>query len=267
MNRALRGESDRPGNLPGRDYGLGADAGQNAPMLFALPDVLLTGPAVDGVRMGMGPHRSHRSLAQLSNVVWPTPQLYERLWRVRSASLLSGGAITLADELRELRSTMPTTGIVVDIGCSEGLYSRTVAAEGTTVIAVDHSMAFLRRVVARSGPLPVVAVQALAQHLPIADASLDGVMIGGSLNEIGDMAAAAAEMARVTKPGAPLFSMSLVTAASTRRRVVQRLLRVTGVVFPTVARTIDLYSRAGFRIEGVAQDGIVLRLRGIRLTS
>lgn len=224
-------------------------------------------PDEDGIWDAMGPYRAQRTLAQLSNLVPPTPQLYERLWRVRSVSLLSRGALTLADELAELRTVMPTVGIVADIGCSEGLYARTVAAGGPTVVAVDHSRPFLRRVRMHAGALPVVAVRALAQHLPIAEASLDGVMIGGSLNEIGDMAAAAGEMARVAKPGARLFSMSLVHAASRPGRLVQTLVRPTGIVFPTVARTLDLYERAGFRIDSHALDGIVMRITGTRMNA
>lgn len=215
----------------------------------------------------MAGYRPSRSLAQLSNVLWPTPQLYERLWRVRSVSLLSRGTFTLADELRELRSAIASSGIVADIGCSEGLYARTVAATGATVIAVDHSTAFLRRVILHAGPLPVVAVRAMAQHLPIADSSVDGVMIGGTLNEIGDLPAAVAEMARIAKPGARLFSMSLVRGGSTAGRALQSFLRCTGVVFPTVARTTDLYRRAGFRVEKVAQDGVVLRITATRVDS
>ena len=224
-------------------------------------------PDRDGIWDAMGGAHAPRSLAQLSNVVPPTPQLYERLWRTRSVSLLSHGTLSLHAELTALRRWMPTDGVLADIGCSEGLYARTMAAVGATVVAIDHSRPFLRRVGRRAAGLPVAPVRALAQRLPIGDGALNGVMIGGSLNEIGDLDGAVAEMGRVTQPGGRLFSMSLVQATSTKGRLMQSVLGLTGIVFPTVARTQDLFERAGFRIETCDRDGIVLRIAGTRATS
>ena len=221
-------------------------------------------PDRDGIWDAMGGAHAPRTLAQLSNVVPPTPQLYERVWRTRSVSLLSHGTLTLQGELAALRHWMPTEGVLADIGCSEGLYARTMAAAGATVVAVDHSRPFLRRVGRHAAGLAVAPVRALAQRLPIDDGVLDGVMIGGSLNEIGDLVGAVSEMGRVTKPGGRLFSMSLVQATGTKGRLLQSLLGLTGIVFPTVARTQDLFERAGFQIETCDRDGIVLRIAGTR---
>ena len=257
-------------------YGLRRHLSNNQAMSTDLADVLAhvlrcpwcVDPFVpdrDGIWDAMGGVHAPRTLAQLSNVVPPTPQLYERLWRTRSVALLSRGTLSLDAELAALRRWMPTDGVLADIGCSEGLYARTMAAVGATVVAVDHSRPFLRRVGRHAAGLPVASVRALAQRLPIDDGSLDGVMIGGSLNEIGDLVGAATEMGRVTKPGGRLFSMSLVQATGRKGRLVQSFLGRTGIVFPTVARTQDLFERAGFRIETCDRDGIVLRIAGTRV--
>ena len=221
-------------------------------------------PDDHGIWNALGPYRAHRTLAQLSNVVPPVPQLYERVWRRRSSALLSGGALTLDGELAALRDTMPAGGVLADIGCSEGLYARTVAATGATVIAVDHSRAFLRRVARHARHLPIAPVRALAQHLPVADAALDGVMIGGSLNEIGDADAAVAEMARVTKPGGRLFSMSVVASETRRGRAVQRLVGPAGIDVPSLEATIARYEAAGFRVDHHRRAGALLLVSATR---
>ena len=91
------------------------------------------------------------------------------------------------------------------------------------------------------------------------DRAIGAVVIGGSLNEIGDRRAALAEAARVLRAGGRLFSMSLVRATGRAGRGVQALLRPSGVCFPSVDETLELLP-AGLRPLDVRVDGIVLRL-------
>jgi SAM-dependent methyltransferase/uncharacterized protein YbaR (Trm112 family) len=221
----------------------------------------------NGIWEAMGEHRPPRTLAQFINVVPPTPELYERVWRMRSLSLLSRRSFPTSEELGELRSwfsSLRRQSTVVDVGCSEGLYARAVAEMGHTVIAVDHSRRFLERVIQRAGSLPIICVRAVAQFMPIANARLDAVMIGGSLNEIGGEEAAAAEMARICAPGGLLFNMSLTRANTLPGRALQTVLRPGGVDFPTTSQTRDLFERAGFTVDRMRADGVVLRLEGTR---
>ena len=222
-----------------------------------------------GIWLAMGARKPARTIAQLLNVVPPTPQLYERLWRHRSLSLISRGATSTKTELDELRLALRNENgsaerIVVDVACSEGLYARTLADASTVVIAVDHSLGFLRRVVERSVGLPIVAVRALAQHLPIGSGVVDGVVMGASLNEIGDRTAAAMEMSRVTKPGGRLFSMSLIAAGTRPGRIAQKLAGTGGIDFPTLTETVALFTNAGFVVDTPRVDGVVARLSGHR---
>jgi hypothetical protein len=209
-------------------------------------------PVIDGVWHAMGPHRPQRSAAQLVNRLAPTAWAYERLWRHRSLTLLSGRRFPIDEELDELRACLkPAPGaVIVDVACSEGLYARSLAAHGATVLAVDHSLVFLRAAQLRAAAAGVrlVPVQALAQHLPVVNGAIDGTCMGGSLNEIGDRRRAVGEMARVSRSGAPCFVMSLVTASSPLGRIAQASARPSGIVFPTAADTLDEMLGAGFTV-------------------
>jgi SAM-dependent methyltransferase len=221
----------------------------------------------NGIWDAMGEHQAPRTLAQLSNVVPPTPQLYERVWRTRSLSLLSGRPFPNREELGELKSwfsSLRPQSTVVDVGCSEGLYARAIADLGHTVIAVDHSRRFLERVIQRAGSAPIVCIRSVAQFMPIADGYIDAVMIGGSLNEIGNQQGAADEMARVCASGGLLFNMSLTRARTLPGRILQTMLGPSGVAFPTTSQTRELYERAGFTVDRMRADGVVLRLEGTR---
>lgn len=128
------------------------------------------------------------------------------------------------------------------------------------VFAVDHSRPFLRRTVARAGDLPVVAVRAIAQHLPFVSGSLDGSAMGGSLNEIGDQGDAVSELARVVRAGGPVFSMSLSTATTTAGRALQRVLGPLGISVTSVPATRALFTDTGAEIVDERLDRIVLRV-------
>lgn len=221
-----------------------------------------TTEVVDRVWQAMGDHTWSKTLAQISNVTPPTAQIYERLWRVRSLSLLSGRSFPNEEELHELTDALrPEPGkVFVDVACSEGFYARALASRGATVVAIDHSRPFLRRVIHRSGNLPVVAVRAMAQHLPIVSGGLDGAAMGASLNEIGDQTTAVAEMARVVRPGGAVFSMSLTTATTRFGRVVQRVLAPAGITVPTADATVEMFEGAGLRVDSRRLDRIVLRV-------
>lgn len=222
----------------------------------------------DGIWQAMGPAGTPRTLAQLTNVVPLTARVYEDLWRVRSLSLLSGRPFPVAEELTELDEwTSPQPGsVAVDVGCSEGLYARHLARRGALVMAVDHAAPFLRRALvrARRDGLRIAAVRGLAQSLPLTDGSCAEATIGGSLNEIGDMAGCAREIGRVLAPGGRLYAMSLVPAASGAGRLVQALVRPSGIVFPTVDATRHLWVDAGLEVAETRKDRVVLRSFALR---
>jgi SAM-dependent methyltransferase len=221
-----------------------------------------------GIWEAMGDRRPHRTLAQRSNVLPPTPQLYEAVWRRRSLSLLSPRRFPIEEELGEMCAvTEPGRGgLAVDVACSEGLYARELARLGMSVVAVDHSRPFLRRVVQRSDRWSrrVSPVRALAQHLPLTDSSVDVVVMGGSLNEVGDQRRAVHELGRVLAPGGRWFLMCLLPASRPVGRLAQTVVGPSGITFPDRDTVERWCAEAGLRVTYGAVDGVVLRLGGDR---
>lgn len=96
---------------------------------------------------------------------------------------------------------LPSGSRLVDLGSGTGDFVRLARRAGHRVVGVDLSFQMLARARARGAP---VAVQADAELLPIADASVDGVVSGFALRNLRDLAAALAEAARVLRPGGRL---------------------------------------------------------------
>ncbi len=222
-----------------------------------------------GIWHAIGRDRAPRTLAQVTNIAPVVPEMYEAIWRCRSLGLLSGRTFTIAEELAEMRAAVGPVdrGLVIDVGCSEGLYARGLAAEGARVIAIDHSHGFLRRLLHRAAMsgVHVAAVRALAQRLPVLDGHADAVVVGGSLNEIGDRAGALSEAARVLRPGGRLFVMSLTKATSPAGRVVQMTMRASGIVFPSAQTTIEEIEAVDLKIVDHRTDRVVSRITAERL--
>lgn len=225
-----------------------------------------------GIWHAMGRHSVPRSLLQLSNVVVPVSELYEAVWRRRSTEWMSRRPFPIDEEVAEIVDALGrdvTGACVADVGCSEGLYSRELAKRGALVAGVDHSRPFLRRLLHHSAKcgVQVAAVRAVAECLPFADGQVDGVVIGGSLNEFVDRSAALSEVSRVLRPGGRLFMMSLVSASAHVPRLLQHSLRLGGITFPTAEATVAECADQGLKIVDQRLDGIVLRLTAERLAT
>lgn len=175
-----------------------------------------------------------------------TARLYEPLWRQRSLSILTLGAFSTARELDTLHAWLaPLENLtVLDVGCSAGLYARTLARAGARVTAIDNSPAFVReaaRLSARDG-VSVSTMVADAHALPFADAGFDAVVVGATLNELADPARALRECARVLRPGGRLFFM-FARQAGPLGRPLQALLALGGLRFPAPTQ-LDAWSQA-----------------------
>lgn len=86
---------------------------------------------------------------------------------------------------------------VLDLGAGTGAASRAAVAAGARVFAVDRAPEMLTHDAAARPP----AAAAAALALPLADASVDGVLAAFLLNHLPDPAAALAEARRVTRTG------------------------------------------------------------------
>jgi demethylmenaquinone methyltransferase/2-methoxy-6-polyprenyl-1,4-benzoquinol methylase len=89
---------------------------------------------------------------------------------------------------------------VLDVAAGTAVSTVELAAGGVRAIACDFSQGMLRAGASR--PVPKVAGDAMA--LPLADCSVDGVVISFGLRNVADPAAALAEFARVVRPGGTL---------------------------------------------------------------
>ncbi len=226
-----------------------------------------TSQVKNGIWLAMGPAHRQRSLAQLTNV-WPNAMFYESIWRPGALSRFSGRTFPLAEELGELTAALaPRSGsIMVDVAASEGLYARTLAQSGATVLAVEHSIPMLTKVLKRAARCGarVSPVYAVAQRLPFLDDSVDGVACGGSMNEIGDRQGAADEMARVVRPGGSVFSMQLTNASTAFGRAMQTALGPSGINFATAAEWAELFTSTGLSRRSEHLDRVVQRLHLIK---
>jgi demethylmenaquinone methyltransferase/2-methoxy-6-polyprenyl-1,4-benzoquinol methylase len=122
---------------------------------------------------------------------------------------------------------------VLDVAAGTGVSTVELAAGGVTAIACDFSLGMLRAGAGR--PVPRVAGDATA--LPLADASVDGVVISFGLRNVSDPDAALREFRRVTRPGGTLVvcEFSSPTWAPFRTVYTEYLMRA----LPRIARAVS----------------------------
>jgi SAM-dependent methyltransferase len=203
------------------------------------------------------------TLAQSTNFLGLTAEAYEDYWRNRSISAISGQEFSIADEKSRLLEWLnPVAGKrYIDVGCSTALYARTLAnaAPEATVIAIDMSLPMLRkaREKAIAEKTDLYLVQADAENMPFFSASVDGLAIGGSLNEFRDPAKALYESRRVLRKGGTAFLMYLLRAETFMGATLQRLSGVGGLSFWSPDESALLFERSGFAIRRQERLGIV----------
>jgi SAM-dependent methyltransferase len=206
------------------------------------------------------------SLAQFTNILPLTAWGYERTWRPRALTLLSGEDFGYARELPLIVTMLAPQrgGLFIDIACSNGLYARAICPslgdQSGVVVGIDHSLPMLReaRSIARRERLPISYVRASAQALPFATAIAAGVTMGGSLNEIGDAPQALHEMRRVLNDDGRGVLMNLVRSTTRPGAAIQRMLGLGGIEFLPLPTLNEAITEAGFCIEQQQQHGVVV---------
>jgi 2-polyprenyl-3-methyl-5-hydroxy-6-metoxy-1,4-benzoquinol methylase len=110
----------------------------------------------------------------------------------------------------------------LDIGCGEGANTRTLAALGARMTAIDVAPTFVRHATAseRSEPHGITYLVAAATALPFAEAAFDFATAFMSLMDVADAWQALREAHRVVRPGGFLqFSILHPCFAPPHRRV------------------------------------------------
>jgi demethylmenaquinone methyltransferase/2-methoxy-6-polyprenyl-1,4-benzoquinol methylase len=94
--------------------------------------------------------------------------------------------------------------IVLDVGAGTGDLSFAAASRGARVIALDLSPGMLA-VLARRASAPrrerIQPIVGTAEQLPLPDASVDRIVSGFTVRNVGDLARTFAELRRVLRPG------------------------------------------------------------------
>ncbi len=220
----------------------------------------------DGIADLLGNQRVPITPAQLTNYLPLTAWGYERFWRGNALTLLAGEPFGYQRELPLITylAQPERCGLYLDVACSNGLYARTLAAYRgrlpRIVIGIDHSLPMLQqaRDYAREERLPITYVRASAQALPVPDGMAAAVVMGGSLNEIGDRHTFFSEARRVLQPTGRLVLMHLVRAAGMAGQVLQQLLSTGGIDFPPLEQIHHELQRAGFALQHEQQHGVVV---------
>jgi SAM-dependent methyltransferase len=204
------------------------------------------------------------SIANLTNFLPGAGPLYEPLWRVRSLTLLTGEAFPNEREIEIIADLVRVErgGRYLDLGCSAGLYTRSLAArlgDSGDVVGIDISPSMLKEATRRARKLGVNPsfARADAENLPFADASFAGAVCGGSLNEFGDPARTLRERRRVLEPGGRVAIMGILKAQTSRGRRLQRFLSTGGVRFFEPEEVLSLLDHAGLEPEPLQTYNVV----------
>jgi ubiquinone/menaquinone biosynthesis C-methylase UbiE len=127
----------------------------------------------------------------------------------RVLPVLINFAMTREEAMRLRAAHVPAArGVVLEVGIGSGLNVPFYTSAVTHLYGVDPSAELLAmaRKKATAAPFPVELFNQAADRIPLADESVDTVVVTWSLCSIGDPAAALREMRRVLKPdGALIF--------------------------------------------------------------
>jgi ubiquinone/menaquinone biosynthesis C-methylase UbiE len=179
--------------------------------------------------------------------------LCARLYAKQAQAAESRG---LADQRRRMLAGL--TGEIVEIGAGNGLnfahYPRSVTM--AHAFEPEPYLRALALAAADNAAVPVSVCDAVAEDLPLADASVDAAVSSLVLCSVKDLAGAIGELYRVVRPGGELRFNEHVASPHPLRRAVQRTVDAT--IWPTVSGGCHLArdTRAaledrGFRIERV----------------
>jgi SAM-dependent methyltransferase len=208
-------------------------------------------------------HVGADSVANLTNFLPGAGRGYEPLWRVRSLSLLSGERFPNERELGIIRSIVRPVhgGRYLDLGCSAGLYTRTLARDldSGDSVGIDISPSMLREADRRASMSETRPsfVRANAANLPFFESSFAGAVCGGSLNEFGNPARVLRETHRILEPGGRLAIMGILSASTRHGRRLQRFLSTGGIRFFDPDELQSLLDHAGFEPDPLQTYGAV----------
>ncbi len=152
------------------------------------------------------------------------------------------------------------TGRVLEVGAGNGMNFRHYPREVEEVVAIEPEPYLRARAfeAARSAPVGVRVLDAVAEELPFEDASFDAGVMSLVLCTISDQPRALAELRRVLRPSGTLCFMEHVRSDEPRKARAQAIADRSGV-WPLVGggchcsrSTVQAIERAGFAVGEVS---------------
>lgn len=211
----------------------------------------------------LGKEPEFTSIAQSTNHWKLTAAIYEDIWRKRSLSLLSGEEFPIEKEHELLIDwTAPEEdGLYLDLGCSTALYGRALKAaqKKANIVALDFSYQMLEeaRLKAEADETDMYFVRADGREMPFFSKTFDGIVMGGTLNELTEELKVLYEAKRVIKEDGVFFMMHLIKSDAWYGRLLQESASIGGIHFWTVDESNKLFNQAGFTVEEQLVKGIV----------
>lgn len=203
------------------------------------------------------------SIALSTNHWKVTAAIYEELWRKRSLSLLTGEDFPIEKEHELLIDwTAPQEGgLYLDLGASTALYARALKAAQpkADIVALDFSTQMLEeaRIKAEADETDIFLLRADGRDMPFFSKTFDGIVMGGTLNELSDPTKVLYEANRVLKKEGSFFVMHLIKSDAWYGRLLQDSMGLGGIKFWTKDESNDLFKQAGFRVDKQITRGIV----------
>jgi len=203
------------------------------------------------------------SIALSTNHWKLTAAIYEDIWRKRSLSLLSGEDFPIEKEHELLIDwTEPKAGgLYLDLGASTALYARALKAAQPKahLVALDFSTQMLEeaRIKAEADETDMYLLRADGRDLPFFSSTFDGIVMGGTLNELSDPVKVLYEASRVLKKDGSFFMMHLIKSDAWYGRLLQESIGLGGIRFWTIDESNQLFKQGGFRVDKQITRGIV----------
>jgi SAM-dependent methyltransferase len=144
------------------------------------------------------------------------------------------------------RHLNPSAGMTLaDIGAGTGVFAAAFGDWfGISVLAVEPSAAMRARIPRRPG---IEVFDGHAGALPLPDGSADAAWLSTVIHHVADLEAAAQEIRRVLRPGAPVLIRQVFPGRADRLEIVRW--------FPETVRTIDTYPSVEWTCQAFAAAG------------
>lgn len=161
----------------------------------------------------------------------------------------------LTDIRRDLLADL--SGTVVEVGAGTGLNLAHYPPAVERVIACEPEAAMAARLRERAAADPrVEVIEAPAEALPLPDGGADHAVVTLVLCSVGNLEAAATELARVVRPGGTVALFEHVAAdtdgLATAQRVIEPAWKVIARGCHLTRHPADVLAAAGFDVSGLA---------------